>query len=338
MGANLSCCNSFVNLMKLDPTTGAIIWKKKISFDGTLPKPIIQRVEPLRGTNDVLVSSTITSSFSELARVSSSGTQAWYYKSAVGYSLSQPTDIPTFTTPRPRYFGSDGSNIVFQTNTSSSTNCKSAALDYTGAILYVNLALNTNVTDIVVSSIGAQFANIFSTAPKTELHAAATGTLISSKVGAARPVAVNQTTGIFLGQAGTSSSLYNSLAAYAILATSTILGSPAAFRWCPAGIVSCGGTGNSLVSNTTLLAQWIQSTVLGSACASIDCDADTTGAYFAGLPVTTSHINVYKRSLSYSGGTVIWAQNLTFDATVTPSKILCCCLSDDGYLYVGGGA
>jgi len=71
--ANTGCCR--FNLMQIDPSDGLIIWKRAIY--GTLPQKIpflpgLDRIEPLHGTNDVIVMAA-----GSITRVDPSGKQIW---------------------------------------------------------------------------------------------------------------------------------------------------------------------------------------------------------------------------------------------------------------------
>lgn len=126
------CCTKMMNLQKMDPTTGAILWTALIPGDGIRPDPSVtsgsvgsydlfqpsaMRIEPLHGTNDILVGVKEPRTWRSLApngpvvaRVDSTGSQQWHYPGHPGMSNDS-------LTIRTRIFGSDSYGNVYVVNT-----------------------------------------------------------------------------------------------------------------------------------------------------------------------------------------------------------------------------
>src|SRR4051812_42802810 len=86
MPARIGCCSTPCNYMKIDPSTGDIIWQKLIG-DGIKTTPWVLCVQPLVGTNDMLVIAGRSRGFGPMTlfRVDPDGAKVWsYYLGSAG--------------------------------------------------------------------------------------------------------------------------------------------------------------------------------------------------------------------------------------------------------------
>lgn len=366
MPGRTGCCR--YNLAKLDPATGAIISTAMIHGDRTRDFPAIREIEVLKGTNDLLCHVDANNANNQsLVRVSTGNTpvdllQSWFYLGLTPLTSSLTAGLVS------RYFGTDGTNIVLVKGAVGAT-AGLVGLDYSGNVVWS--ILQDTPTELFVTSFGAQIFNTSNSlgAIRTILFNASTGALLSTSIdlrtNGSPPThmhAIEQSSGYFVlnqwfGPSTTSSKLLQQQAtptnlttiseatnalgdAFAISRLRNTSGSssvisgifPTSFeRFCNVFYTSRGDATN------TMPQIWVATTAFSHALLSTDTDNDATGVYFSSKPITTN-INAYKRDLTY--GNTIWGQTIDFKntsrTTGTGSNAYCCCIGEDGYLYVGG--
>lgn len=339
MPARTGCCAT--NFAKLDPATGAIVWNKRILGNAVAPAyvPAIYRVEPLRGTNDMLVTVSDGANGASLCRVDSSGNQVWFYHGVGGAHIPTSQTLPIY-----RIFGSDGTTIVCLTSPQGVSYTDGlVGLDYNGNVLWTQ-ALSQESRSLLVSPTGALIGYGQFTTPTQNtftLLTSLTGALISqgnpSVFGSPYPQAVNQVNGNFLIPQYTSTApgIYNP--GYTLLGSFTIAGFMQCGRWEGGGISVTYGASNkfmALFNPTTSTILWTNTTFLGSTFDQIfDSTNDSSGAYFAGISSGVP-ANIVK---FVTAGTLSWAQYFIWNTATRSYTINGIAVSGDGYIYCGGG-
>ncbi len=336
------CC--FANLIKLDPSTGAVIWKRRIPGDGLLEKPRVFRVEPLRGTNDVLVSmeSSLGGNYGTICRVDASGDQVWSYSYTTAFGGRDYRPVCAngngIIGLENRVMGSNGTQIVLMT---IGTQSYLTGLNYSGNLSWVASVVAINQTlyanaSIVVSASGALYGNSDLNGAGT-LFNPSTGVIVShspqflgtSTLGNVRPTAVEQSSGQFL-LTGTPTRKCSS--AYTVAATGPGTYVAKIARWGASGISYSNMTTGWGLLDASLSQVWTGASVLGVTPSKInDCENDSTGAYFSSAQMSNA-VNVWKAN---STGAIVWAQTCEFIAPTASASSLA--LSEEGYLFVGGG-
>lgn len=301
-----------------------------IPGNGVGTNPFITEVNPLHGTNDVIVSVQSSSTVSNgIARVdASSGNQDWYFDGSY-YGYAVKTGRVT-SSSLIRWFGAAASTIIV------SIGGGEVGLDYSG-----NLAWHASVTPANSTPVLVVNPNGFATTATVginhdvALFSLSSGSRIDQVSFASTPqvYGTQQSTGYILtGESGLTL-IYDAALFNVIANSSTSLMNIA--RWSGGGISNCSSNTLKLFSGT-LVQQWSVTSVLGnSSFSSYDTDNDTSGSYFATSNFTSSNVNLVKISNSY--GSLAWAQSCLF----TPAsgiRCMSCCVADDGYVYAAGGA
>jgi len=339
MGRTGCCCKNFA---QMNPSTGAINWLEYVPGDGVGSCQSIVRVEPLRGTNDLLVmTQNSTQVFCSLCRVNNSGQQIWCFSSTVyGGTTYYPCGVYLTYTQQRRIFGSDGTYIVVLLGSGSNPDNNQdaiAGLDYNGNVLWVVQFASAGAGSLVVSSAGALNSSSASGATLT-LYNTSTGAVVSTHAALNStwapdyPLAVGQITGDFTVSCGpTFGTPVAASSSYAVIASlpNAITGAPQ--RVGATGNLSVNAGNVWLFSLATGLIFSVSSTH-GPTSVPIDTDNDSTGVYICGTGVvggSGSWNNVVKYNMS---GTFVWGNTPGF-------KALSCygmAVGGDSNLYVGG--
>lgn len=317
MPAGMRCCKKYYNFCKINPSTGAIVWKSLIVGDGSLSNPSVFKVEPLRGTNDMLVSvQQYSSTYTSLCRVDSTGAMLWHY------------DYLARNFPGTRDFGSDGSNIVLRK--SGSVTDQIIGLDYSGSFRWSANALD-HFGNVLVSPYGAVTYNTGAGGGDTRVYNSTTGAisaLLSTSFAYPSPTCINQATGVCLIP-GTPATFYDS----SLVSTfSRNMGafSPDPSRWGGAGITAAK-TSNAYLFDSTLATVFNVTSIAGSPINVIDCDNDASGCYFCGQHQLSSQINVFKLT---TAGAFVWGA-CQFGIGLFSTVCNGLALSDGSYGYGG---
>lgn len=339
MGARSICCQ--YNLAKLDPVTGSIIWQRLIRGDASTRLPQITRVEPLRGTNDIIVgvASASSSTYSTISRVDTSvGAQVWNYAG----SSSLPKPYPFGATAR--YFGSQSAayaTISTMTGNSGSGGTGFAGLDYNGNFLWANSL--SSILTLLISPTGTQVH--YSPGIHLGLYDNRVGTLINTApltTVTSLGLAVDQSTGYCLvtryGTTVSTQTTVNPSASYAYGPRETSPPGLTTSRWV-GSTISQTATSDRLLqvnyaSTGSIIELWRLFTAFGVTAVNNDCAHDASGAYFGGNPRGTNNINIYKRENVY--GSIVWGQDVLFTRIASTSIVNAVAVADDGYVYVGG--
>lgn len=335
-----TCCDNIVNLLKLNPLTGSIIWKKHLTVPitgGDLAG--VWQVEPLHGTNDILAA-TVKNTAQYVQRVSSTGAVVW--KTAVpmlsqaqtnGRMIGSDSGGKILTTAYPLVSGqvrsiqgldpSNGSNLWTQTYTG-------------GENVY---AIMTDSGGTVASVLGS------ATVARRKINTTTGATLWSSN---------NDTDGVAtcLDSAGNILALSRNPivtaakkldgTSGALLATASWKGlrgrfgyggySGVAFSTSPYAFAT-GGTGLSTSFALTTIAGASLSGKLNDTC-SVNNGSGSPLYFFCGTQMTGTGGTVFSVFCVNGSGSFQWAG--TWGLFSSTANAFSCCISDDGYLYVGG--
>lgn len=328
MGRPCSCgCTGPYNLMKINPATGAIIWKAFVPADNSNPTgQQLVRCEAYHGTNDIIVMAYTVG----LCRVDSTGSQQWY-KSVNGNSVLPPSNMS-------RPFDVDGAGRIICLNMTGGTQ----ALDGSSSVLWTRASFaptsfrcgsNYTYTGVGVGLGSFVVKKLDNTSSGTDIWTSAT--VFSNPT----IRAINSINDYFIDTDSLNRIRDNSGAPF-----STLAWSPESTRFGPNGYADAeasaqraratDGSGNTLWSLTG-----IGGTLFGSTL--YDCCTDgaygygSVGYYFAGAQLTGTggtKFNIFKTDIS---GNLLWTQQ--YGASPNSTTVSGLCLSDDGYLYAAGG-
>lgn len=305
---------------------------------GTWTHPVVRRIEPLRGTDDILVTvCDAASPIADLCRIDPDGNQVWYYD---GGAYGHPPSNAGHS------FGADGTYIAVQVGPVGGSQGL-AGLDYDANPLWLVYTLPMRGV-VLVSPNGAQIEIVRTgTSPAFQKYDMATGSLLNQSgtgiVGSpSGPNAIRQSDGYFLvsfysgGGAFHRACVLENVAYNVFKATAADEVTTTA-RWNDGNniVVSLASTHDILHVVTTFIdIVWTKATIFGSSPQNIDVDNDSTGCYFGGQPVGSPKVNVYKRDNVY--GNVLWGQDVLYNGVAATSTCWGLAVADDGYLYAGG--
>lgn len=317
------CCGHY-NLLKIDPSTGAIVWSTLVPGppSGGMPNPDAYRVCALKGTNDVMVSN----GYQTLSRVDSTGSQVWHYDSlSPGYGNIFAVDgTNSAIIAIGNAFG--GGDTISGLSYSGSVNWSgtTTSLDFPGGSSFDGVACGGG--KFVGSAGGAQFGA--TTAPSVLWGFDTSFTGFGDGVSGA---------GLFLARAGvmamdSGGGFVDSVAKYdaatGILISSATLpnaqfGAGGYTSVFSGTFLGTGGTG--VTPSTTV------TSISGHALASLrdSCSESGPNYYFTGALISGIG-DIFKVDAS---GSLIWAQTYNTIGAATATGM---CISDDGYLYVAG--
>ncbi len=327
MGARRSCC--LFNLAKLNPSNGQVYWRALIEGDGSFfsqASCFIRQIEPLHGTNDIILSVGDGLGSSAICRVDNTGAQVWYYN----ISLDYRDDF--------RMFGCDGTYIVCMTSSGL------IGLDYSGSLAWTQSA--TGLKSIVVG-VGAVVAAFCSTTPRNRVYDPTSGALIFSASAPTSGVAyaADQSTGFFLatGASGTNLTVYDPTFTVQILNGNRSNANKARINsseYPKIAFVRSGEIWYVDFSGSPFSSIWNKSAIAGASTSlnMADCDYDSAGVYCASFnrQNITEEFNIFKYDTS---GSFVWGSCPFGVDSIYYSGIYGCtsvCLSNEGKLYAGG--
>lgn len=323
------CC-SLTNLQKVDPTTGAIIWKKKVPGNGTVSGPRIYGVRPLRGTTDILCfveafDVSLGAPYETLCRVDDTGSQVWSIE-----NFTPGNDLFDVGGAASMNVDSDGTNICYN---------GSVSWNYSGVNNFTFIGsggahLQSPVCGLSPFGLISSVVTSGVLTPKLQTVDAATGAVIvagtTNYLSSRAPVAVDQSTGNFLLSDGAAPKLISS-------ATQIVLSTFSGFsvgvgRWSDGGIAFISVPGANVVYGVrdpgSLAAVW--SNTVAPTIAPTSTDRDATGSYFGGIKQTGGYA-VYKYD---DTGAFKWGNCLFGSGGAGSCNGVA--VADDGYVYAGG--
>lgn len=332
-----TCCDPSTNLIKVDPFTGAIIWKKHINVAGLAAG--IWQVEPLRGTNDILAVSVFGST-QYAHRVSSAGKSLW--------KVSIPANSQAQNNGR--IIGSDSSGQIVAPalpRVSGQVTSIQGLDPSTGANLWTQTYTGGENVYSVMTDAGGTVASMIGSATiaRRKINPATGATLWTSNNdtdgqatcldSAGNILALSRNAVVTVGKKLDGSS-------GALLASATWKGvrgrfgpggySVASFSTSPYALAT-GGTGLTASFGLTTIAGASLSGKLNDTC-NIDNGYGSPLYYYVGQQMTGTGGVVFSVFCVDSAGSFQWA--LPWGIFSGSAIAFSCCISDEGYLYVGG--
>lgn len=319
MTARPCCCSKpYYNLCKIHPATGAIIWRALVPGNG-IGNPNAYRIEPLRGTNDVIVEIGNTGG-GTLCRVDSTGVQQWWLSGYGDGSMAGRT------------FGvSSGGTIVAKYNTGNTVR----GLNGSGSTVWTTTFVGTvggccaaGSYAIVSERPGITYFNrLTASSGAVAWRLAHSGSIhaIDSSNGF-----IDLNSGGFAGTVGRYDSNTNALLASA--ANGDVSASSGGSGYAFGSLNAVRGTlGTSLASNFFLSS--VSGASLSGRGGGPNC-VDASRYYFGTSQLTGTggvHFNLYAVT---SSGSLVWIQK--WGGVGYSGSVHGLCISDDGYLYASG--
>lgn len=319
MGARpCNCCGpvpvTYFNLMKLNPATGAVVWRAFVPGNG-VGTPGIGQIEALHGTNDIVARVDNTGG-STLCRVDSTGVQQWFL-----------TGYPT-AGGGPNQFGvSSAGAIVARLATGNDVR----GLNGSGATLWTTTFVGT-VLNVCVNGTYAIVGE--NTGPSWSNRITASSGAVAWRLASVGPYVVDNANG-FLSLSG------GSLARFDSTTNGLLASTPGA----PPSSFSFGGSGYSLGSTnsvrgtagTSLTSAFFLSSISGASLTGKgngpNCN-DSSRYYFGTSELTGTgsvKFNIYAVN---SSGTLVWIQK--WGGTGFVGSVFGMCVADDGFIYASG--
>jgi hypothetical protein len=304
-GIKCGCCQGPWNVMKIDPSNGNILWKVAV---GTSANAL--SIEPLSGTNDVLV----PTSDKQLFRINSSGVATNLLS-----GLSQTIGF--------RQFDSDGTYIVYIDGAGTAVK----AIDYSGTAKWSNSSVTSSGTTVRYGG-GKFVTGKLSGNQLTYGLFPSTGGVswTYTQTGSGPPFFLDWDGSTYLMDVRSTGSYAQSLRSTVngnvIISTNTFPVWGVA-RWC--GTKWLAQTKLTTGDNLTLSGSAILSGLSIADVAGSTTNNQFFGAYAAKSFVSGHYYSIFAVN---SSGTSLWNQLYSS----TNNQCTGCCLGNDGYLYVSG--
>lgn len=355
MANNGTCCSGQMNLQKMDPVTGSIIWRRAIAFDVNSPQPI-GGVEKIPTTTDILISSSGTStSGGGIAKVNSSGHMYWKI-----HATQRGLNPGSFRT-----FGADQfGNVIFNTVIGSAQLVKSFAVgdDPNTATPLWTKTFSGVVATVIVTGRSALIWENNNPGLGTPFYTwdldTVTGATNWSTPSAGLPADGREPSGIYFQNNSTFSGPAKRVAQNTT--TTTFVETATGTGWFgqnvarySAGIYvgGCVDPFNKVyliaTSGNTIVPAFKTNIITGTifqvlnpidACSIVDPTAGRRNIYVGGLVWANDQVHEYSIMATNSTGAVIWLQRFSTGKNSGGHSVRAvgCDISTDGYLYVGG--
>jgi len=314
--------------MKINPATGAIIWKTFVPASNVNPTSQgLTRIEAYHGTNDVIAMAFNLG----LCRIDDTGMQQWY-TAVGGSSVAPPTD-------NRRMFDVDASGRIICLNSAGTA---MQQLNGSGSTVWTRASfIPSSIRSKSAYSLVGVASGISFVIKKIDNTTGMDSTTSATVFGIAPKIqAINTTDDSFLENENLGPRRRdNSLAI-----VSTPAWTPESTRFGANGYADAEASNNRARATdgagTTL---WALTGIAGATFSGslLDCCSDASysyesvGYYFSGTQMTgTSGLkfNIFKTDIN---GSLLWTQQ--YGASPASTTVSGLCLSDDGYLYAAGG-